>query len=132
LGLEPWVATTAAILIAGVVFGLVHWITRAYALYATLMGVYLGVLFVWFDNLLVPMIVHGVYDFVALIWVTRTSSESASEIEAGSTSSDMTDNATTPTDEGNCETIRGEEVEGQRTGGAPSPAKDEPARPQDG
>jgi membrane protease YdiL (CAAX protease family) len=69
-GLSHWVGTAAAVVIAGIVFGLVHWITPMYAFYATLMGIYLGVLLVYFDNLLVPMIVHGLYDFVALVYVT--------------------------------------------------------------
>ncbi len=131
LGLEPWVATTAAILFAGLVFGLVHWITRAYALYATLMGVYLGVLFVWFDNLLVPMIVHGVYDFVALIWVTGSPGEAGSEIKVDP-ASDVTDNDMTSADKRDRKTIRAEEIEGQPSGGAPAPAENDPGRPSDG
>ncbi len=106
-GLAPWVCTAAAVIVAGVVFGLVHWITPAYAFYATLMGIYLGWLFVWFDNLLVPMIVHGLYDFVALIWVTDGSANStaggnADHVDTEKTSRDQHDacNETVPPRDG--------------------------------
>ena len=52
--------------VASVLFGLAHFITRTYALLAGLIGLYLGVLLLLSDNLLVPIIVHATYDFVAL------------------------------------------------------------------
>jgi membrane protease YdiL (CAAX protease family) len=62
---------SAAIAIVAVLFGVVHWITLSYAVFAAILGVYLGWLFWYFDNLLVPMIVHALYDFAALVYLTR-------------------------------------------------------------
>lgn len=54
------------VLIAAVLFGLVHSLSPAYAISATLIGIYLGCLLLSFDNLLVPIITHGLYDFIVL------------------------------------------------------------------
>lgn len=58
-----------AVALAGLVFGLAHFISVTYAVYATLIGVYLGVLLIVFDNLLVPVVAHAAYDFLALIYL---------------------------------------------------------------
>ncbi|MEH6580004.1 MAG: CPBP family intramembrane glutamic endopeptidase [Amphritea sp.] len=54
------------IVIASLLFGLVHFISLTYALFATLFGLYLGWLLFSFDNLLVPIVTHTVYDFIVL------------------------------------------------------------------
>jgi membrane protease YdiL (CAAX protease family) len=56
----------AGLVVASVLFGLAHLVTRTYAVLAGLIGAYLGMLLLVFDNLLVPIVVHAVYDFVAL------------------------------------------------------------------
>ena len=53
------------------VFGLVHFITPTYALLAGLLGGYLGVLLLMTENLLSPIIAHGLYDFLAFLVVAR-------------------------------------------------------------
>jgi membrane protease YdiL (CAAX protease family) len=70
--LSHYLPAWAAIAVAGVLFGLVHWINFTYAVFATIIGVYLGWLFSTFDNLLPPIIVHTLYDFAALAYLTRT------------------------------------------------------------
>lgn len=50
-----------------IVFGMVHFITPTYFIFATAMGLYLGWRFRIDGNLLGPMIVHGLYDAVALM-----------------------------------------------------------------
>lgn len=57
------------ILAAALAFGMVHAMSRAYAVVATLVGVYLGVLYAVTDNLVVPVIAHALYDFIALLWL---------------------------------------------------------------
>jgi len=61
----PWVGLAAA----SIAFGLAHPINKAYGVLAALIGVYLGGLWMWTGNLLVPMITHGLYDFVALVYL---------------------------------------------------------------
>jgi len=57
------------LLAAAVAFGLAHPITKTYALVAAGIGLYLGWLMVWQENLLAPIVTHAVYDFVALVWL---------------------------------------------------------------
>jgi membrane protease YdiL (CAAX protease family) len=61
----------AALVVASVVFGLAHWITRAYAVFATLLGAYLGLLFLLTESLLAPVLCHAAYDLVALLVYMR-------------------------------------------------------------
>lgn len=63
--------TVVALLVTSTVFGLVHYVTRTYAVMAGAIGLYLGVLALTFDTLVVPMIVHALYDFLALEALTR-------------------------------------------------------------
>jgi uncharacterized protein len=66
-----WLGQGPALVVAAAVFGVCHWITRTYALLAALVGLYLGGLWLWTGNLLVPIVAHALYDFVALIWILR-------------------------------------------------------------
>lgn len=60
------------VLAASVLFGLMHAITLSYVVLATLMGAYLGCVWLWADhNLLVIVITHALYDFIALLWLLR-------------------------------------------------------------
>jgi hypothetical protein len=61
----PW----AGLLLASLLFGLAHPISVTYAMIAAVMGLYLGCLYVISDNLLVPIITHALYDFLALAWL---------------------------------------------------------------
>lgn len=66
-GLHPAVG----IAVAGAVFGLAHLVTPTYALLAALLGAYLGWWFHATDNLLVVVLAHALYDFVALVCLVR-------------------------------------------------------------
>lgn len=59
------------LLTAAVLFGLLHPITPTYALSAALIGLYLGGLWLVCGNLLAPIITHGLYDFLALLYLVR-------------------------------------------------------------
>ena len=69
--LSRYLGPTAALFIASLAFGLAHALSKTYALLATLIGVYLGLLWLVFDNLLVPTAVHALYDFIALVYLLR-------------------------------------------------------------
>jgi hypothetical protein len=60
-----------ALVLASALFGAVHPITWTYAIVATLIGTYLGFLWIWTGNLLTPMVTHAAYDFVALVYFFR-------------------------------------------------------------
>lgn len=65
-GLGAWMPEVGALLVASAIFGLVHAASRVYALFASAMGLYLGVLFMLQGNLIPPILTHALYDFVAL------------------------------------------------------------------
>ena len=74
LGIGP----ALALVLASFLFGLCHWVTRLYAILAFAVSVYLGVLFLVTDQLLVPIITHTLYDFFALVYLTRWNGRGAS------------------------------------------------------
>lgn len=63
--------TTIGLVVASLAFGLVHPLSTAYVVLAAVIGVYLGWLWLEFDNLLVPIVAHALYDFVALVYLVR-------------------------------------------------------------
>ncbi len=76
--MQPWMESawgiTAALIGSNVVFGLVHALTPLYALLAALVGIYLGLSMDYGGerNLLTPVIIHGLYDFLAFMALMRT------------------------------------------------------------
>ena len=61
----------AAIALPSLVFGLLHARTVLYAVIATLVGAYLGILFWATNSLLAPIVTHVLYDYVAFDWTRR-------------------------------------------------------------
>jgi membrane protease YdiL (CAAX protease family) len=57
------------ILAASILFGLLHSVTPAYILLATVIGFYIGLLYHIFQSLLIPIQLHCIYDFGALIYL---------------------------------------------------------------
>lgn len=57
------------ILIASVIFGLAHYLSRTYAIFAGLIGLYLGIIYQVSGNLYLVMAIHAVYDFIALVYL---------------------------------------------------------------
>jgi membrane protease YdiL (CAAX protease family) len=71
--LADWLGTWAGLAAASLLFGLLHAITPTYAVLATLLGAYLGWLWMASGNLLAPVVAHALYDFVALLYLVRQS-----------------------------------------------------------
>lgn len=75
--LQPWLENswnmTAGLVASNLIFALVHAVTPLYALLAMLIGLYLGLSLDYGGdrNLLIPMIIHALYDFVAFIVILR-------------------------------------------------------------
>jgi membrane protease YdiL (CAAX protease family) len=67
-----WLGVVIGIVLASTVFGLLHAVTVTYAVLATGVGAYLGWLTIASENLLVPIIAHSLYDFVALVYLIQT------------------------------------------------------------
>ena len=69
--LADWLNQWVALAVASALFGLGHLVTPAYAVLAGLLGLYLGGLSMVFDNLLLAIVVHALYDFVALTYLVH-------------------------------------------------------------
>lgn len=69
--LTPTVGPPVALVVTSIAFGLVHAVTPAYAVLATGIGLYLGGLQLLTGNLLAPVVVHALYDFVAFLVLIR-------------------------------------------------------------
>ncbi|MDZ7748382.1 MAG: CPBP family intramembrane glutamic endopeptidase [Halofilum sp. (in: g-proteobacteria)] len=72
----PWQGVS----LAAVVFGLVHYLSWAYFVLATVMGLYLGALYLVTGDLLLACLVHALYDWIALeylLWRWRREEQSA-------------------------------------------------------
>ncbi len=73
--IQPWLENLGGyqfgLLASNVIFGLVHAITRMYAIITGLVGIYLGYLMDVSGkrNLLAPILTHGLYDFLAFLVV---------------------------------------------------------------
>ncbi|MCX7098096.1 MAG: CPBP family intramembrane metalloprotease [Methylococcales bacterium] len=84
--IQPWIESlwgiSAGLVLSNIIFGLVHAVTPLYAVLATLVGIYFGLALDYGGdrNLLTPIIIHSLYDFlafVALMRVYRASLETA-------------------------------------------------------
>jgi membrane protease YdiL (CAAX protease family) len=71
VGLARVLPEAGALATASVLFGLVHFASKTYAILAGVMGLYLGALFLVQGSLVAPIIAHALYDFMALIYVAR-------------------------------------------------------------
>jgi uncharacterized protein len=75
--LQPWMENawglTAGLIASNLVFAAVHAVTPLYALLAMLVGLYLGICLDYGGerNLLIPMFIHALYDFVAFVVILR-------------------------------------------------------------
>jgi membrane protease YdiL (CAAX protease family) len=78
--INPLAANVSAVMAASVLFGLMHPITRFYAVLCFGVGIYLGCLWILTGNLLAPIVAHALYDFVALVFLTRGSSQVGSSL----------------------------------------------------
>jgi len=73
--LQGWIRLlwhpAGACAIAAILFGLAHCVNAPYALLALLLGLYLGALWEITGSLAVPILVHALYDFLALAYLVR-------------------------------------------------------------
>lgn len=75
--LQPWLETlwnaTAALVVSNLLFGLLHAVTPLYAFLALLIGLYLGLALDYGGErqLLVPIVIHALYDFVVFLVILR-------------------------------------------------------------
>jgi membrane protease YdiL (CAAX protease family) len=71
--LSRWLGLWVGVPLASLIFGLLHLITPVYAVMVTLMGIYLGCLWLVSDNLLTVIVAHALYDFLGLLYLLHGS-----------------------------------------------------------
>ena len=69
--LDLYNPSIVAIIFSNVVFGLLHFRSATYAIVAGLVGVYLGMVYLFTDSLLAPIATHAIYDAIALEYTRR-------------------------------------------------------------
>jgi membrane protease YdiL (CAAX protease family) len=67
-GVMQW----CSILIASLIFGLAHAVTPTYCLLAFIISIYLGFLFMQTENLVIPIAVHALYDYLVFLLIRFT------------------------------------------------------------
>ena len=72
---NPWIALA----LVSTLFGLAHYVSLGYAIFAGLAGVYMGALLLLTGNLFVAMAVHALFDFAALAFISRMTLSPAAE-----------------------------------------------------
>ena len=75
--IQPWIEAswgmTVGLIGSNIIFGLAHAVTPLYAVLATFVGIYLSLSLDYGGdrNLLVPIVIHGLYDFLAFVALMR-------------------------------------------------------------
>jgi membrane protease YdiL (CAAX protease family) len=75
--LAIWTTPLAGLVITSILFGLAHALSKAYFVFAVVVGLFLGWLTLQYNDLVAPMVAHGVYDFLALVYLSRTAATRA-------------------------------------------------------
>lgn len=76
--LQPWLeqawGMNTGLIASGILFGLVHAVTPLYTLLATIISIYLGLSLDYGGsrNLLTPIIIHSLYDFLVFLVLMKT------------------------------------------------------------
>jgi membrane protease YdiL (CAAX protease family) len=66
-----WSTPVVGLVVASIVFGMFHAVSLLYFALATLVGAYFGWLMVAVGSLVPPIVAHGLYDFLALAYLTH-------------------------------------------------------------
>lgn len=84
--IQPWLERAwglpVGLWLCALLFGLVHFITPLYCVFAIFMSVYLSLSLDYGinRNLLTPIVIHGLYDFVALLLLIRSAPKTPSNL----------------------------------------------------
>jgi hypothetical protein len=69
--LVDWSTPMLGLVIASLLFGAAHALSKLYFFLATLIGLCFGWMVLHYDDLVAPIVAHSLYDFVALIYLSR-------------------------------------------------------------
>jgi membrane protease YdiL (CAAX protease family) len=66
-----WTTPAIGVVITSLVFGLMHALSKPYFFLATAIGLCFGWMTWYYHDLVAPMVAHTLYDFVALVYLSR-------------------------------------------------------------
>lgn len=69
--LGSWTSPVIGLVLTSLLFGLAHALSKLYFLFAVAVGAFLGWMTLKYNDLVAPMVAHGVYDFLALVYLSR-------------------------------------------------------------
>jgi membrane protease YdiL (CAAX protease family) len=96
--LGEWTTPAVGLVLASLLFGLAHALSKLYFAFAVAVGAFLGWLALAYNDLVAPMVAHGLYDFLALVYLSRGSRSRTNEGIAP-LNAEVTDKAGTANDE---------------------------------
>jgi uncharacterized protein len=70
--LSDWTTPIIGLAIASLLFGLAHALSKVYLLFAIAVGAFFGWMVLKYHDLVGPMVAHGIYDFLALTYLARS------------------------------------------------------------
>jgi hypothetical protein len=74
-GLQGWMGEpygwAFGLAVASAAFGICHWLNATYAVITAVIAIHLGVVFLLVDDLAAPIVAHALFDFVAILYLTR-------------------------------------------------------------
>jgi membrane protease YdiL (CAAX protease family) len=70
--LSDWTTPVVGLAIASLLFGLAHALSKVYLLFAIAVGAFFGWMVLRYNDLVGPMVAHGLYDFLALSYLARS------------------------------------------------------------
>jgi len=79
----PDAGPAVPILLTSLLFGLVHYVTREYFIISAVMGAYLGLWFYYTGDIIVPIVIHTLYDWFALAYMKKYAPELAEKDSSG-------------------------------------------------
>lgn len=66
-----WTTPVVGLVITSLLFGLAHALSKLYFLFAVAVGAFLGWMTLRYNDLVAAMVAHGLYDFLALVYLSR-------------------------------------------------------------
>jgi uncharacterized protein len=69
--LAEWTSPIMGLLLTSFLFGLAHALSKLYFFFAIAVGAFLGWLALEYHDLVAPMVAHALYDFVALVYLSK-------------------------------------------------------------
>ena len=83
---SEWTTPVAGLVITSFLFGLAHALSKLYFVFAVAVGGFLGWLVLEYHDLVAPMVAHGMYDFLALVYLSRSAMRRDQQQEAANKS----------------------------------------------